>query len=130
MLLKKGDKILIIVVLVIAAILFAFFAISRKKPEESDGKSAGEVTVMIDKEVYGVYSLDEDQQITVNTDEGTNTFEIKNGEVNMLEANCPDLICVNYKPIHYVHDTIVCLPHKLVLEITQGSERESDALDG
>lgn len=127
---KKGDKILIIVVLALAAILFAFFAFSRKRPQDTGGASAGEVTVTVDKEVYGVYSLDEDQTITVNTDDGTNTFEIKNGEVNMLEANCPDLICVNYKPIHYVHDTIVCLPHKVVLEITQGSERESDALDG
>lgn len=127
---KKGDKILIIVVLALAAILFAFFSFSKKRTQDTEGASAGEVTVTVDKEVYGVYSLDEDQTITVNTDDGTNTFEIKNGEVNMLEANCPDLICVNYKPIHYVHDTIVCLPHKVVLEITQGSERESDALDG
>ncbi len=127
---KKGDKILIVIVLVIAALLAVYFAFPKLALKDGKKAAAGKVTVMVDREVYGVYGLDEDQKVTVNTDGGTNTFEIKDGKVSMIEADCPDKICVETKPVHHVHDTIVCLPHKVVLEITEGSARESDALDG
>ena len=44
----------------------------------------------------------------------------------MLEANCPDEICVHHKPISKNGETIVCLPNKVVVVIKNGIEREVD----
>ena len=46
----------------------------------------------------------------------------------MLEADCPDQYCVEHAAIDKVNETIVCLPHKVVLEITEGeAARDVDA---
>ena len=76
-------------------------------------------------EEYGTYSLSEDQTIEIND---TNVCEIQNGEVNMKEADCPDQLCIHQGPIHIQGETIVCLPNRVVLEIT-GIDTE-EQLDG
>jgi len=45
----------------------------------------------------------------------------------MLEADCRDGICVDHTPISLNGETIICLPHRLVIEIDGG---ESPAIDG
>ena len=35
----------------------------------------------------------------------------------MKDANCPDKICEGHNKISYKGETIVCLPHKVVIEI-------------
>lgn len=48
--------------------------------------------------------------------------------VSMIEADCPDHYCVDHAAIDKVNETIVCLPHRVVLEITGGGEeKEVDA---
>lgn len=115
---KKKDGILIFAVLVIAAVLFCVLKLGNK----GDG---GTLTVTIDGEIYGTYDLSVDQVITLDEALGYNCFEIKDGKVMMLEADCPDQYCVNHAAIHKEHETIVCLPHKVVLEITE-SEQQRD----
>ena len=52
---------------------------------------------------------------------------VKDGKVSVTEADCPDKVCVNTGEISKSGDTIVCLPHKLVVEI-EGSTSETDAV--
>lgn len=47
----------------------------------------------------------------------TNIFYIKNGEVNMIVADCPDKICVNHISINKVGESIVCMPNKVYIAI-------------
>ncbi|EHN58149.1 NusG domain II-containing protein [Oenococcus kitaharae] len=44
-------------------------------------------------------------------------------EVRVIEANCPDQICVHHAPIDQAGQSIVCLPHKLIIEVKSGSGR-------
>lgn len=46
-----------------------------------------------------------------------NVVQIKDGFVDMLEADCPDQLCDVHKPISESGESIVCLPNKVVLEI-------------
>ena len=46
----------------------------------------------------------------------------------MRKADCPDQICKNHKPIRKSGETIVCLPHKAVIEIS--SEEDESEMDG
>ncbi|MBP1754602.1 MAG: putative rane protein, partial [Firmicutes bacterium] len=48
--------------------------------------------------------------------------------VDMLEASCPDEICVKHKKIHYSNETIVCLPNKVVLEVMDTEDSGVDAI--
>ena len=45
----------------------------------------------------------------------------------MIEADCPDRLCVKQKAICKNGETIVCLPHKVVVEIRS---QEENLLDG
>ena len=46
----------------------------------------------------------------------------------MMQSSCPDLICVRHKAVSETGETIVCLPHKLVIEITGAPETELDGV--
>lgn len=75
------------------------------------------VTVAIDNEVYKTYSLSENITDTIKTDYGVNVIHINNGKVSIASADCPDKYCVSHVEISKNGETIVCLPHRLVVEI-------------
>ena len=54
-------------------------------------------------------------------DEGAfNLFSVTDGVVRMEAADCRDQICVRHRAVSAVGESIICLPHKLVVEITTG----------
>lgn len=118
---KKGDILLVCAVLILAAAGLIYMNLGGKK-------SGGTLTVTVAGEIYDTYDLAENQEISLDMDGGHNQFQIKDGVVSMMEADCPDQYCVKHAPIYKVNETIVCLPHKVVLEITEGEEaKEIDA---
>lgn len=48
---------------------------------------------------------------------GSNTVEIQNGAVKVTEADCPDQLCVKQGAIKGDRESIICLPHKFVVEV-------------
>jgi len=58
-------------------------------------------------------------------DGGLNTIEVNNGRIRIKGADCGDQICVLTGFIYKPGETIICLPHKLVIEI-QSVEGSSD----
>jgi hypothetical protein len=82
------------------------------------------VNVVVDGKVTETYDLHEDNMRIIFTDNGNNVLVIDEGEVYIKSADCPDKICVNHKKISKAGETIVCLPHKLVIEITENEEND------
>lgn len=85
----------------------------------------------IDGKEYGTYSLDEDREIEIKTDNGNNKVEIHDKSVEMKEADCPDKYCVKQGKINKIRQNIVCLPHKIVVEIISADsskQNEADAI--
>ena len=64
--------------------------------------------------------------------EGTsyNLLYVAEGTVFMEEADCRDQICVHHRPVSSVRESIVCLPHRLVVEITGDHDAPVDQRDG
>ena len=120
---EKNDKKLLTVILAIALIAFAIIKIFFR----SEG---AKVLVTVDGKEYGTYSLYKETSIDIIDEYGTNTVVITGGQVRVLEADCPDQICVEHAPISTTDETIVCLPHKLVVEIINDSSVTNDDLDG
>ena len=117
---KKADIVLFILILVFG------LAVSWWSLTTNTGGDKAIVTV--DGELYGTYSLSEDQTIeVVQDDDHTNYITIKDGMVSMAYSTCKNQVCVDAGAISETKDSIVCLPNKVMIEI-QGSG--SDAEEG
>ena len=69
-----------------------------------------------------VLDLSKDSTTVVSTELGTNLVVVENGTVRVSEADCPNHDCVNQGAISKAGQQIVCLPHKLTIDI---SDREA-----
>ncbi len=114
----RNDIILVAVIIFIAAAGLLFFGINRE--------SGNAVAVNINGERTAVYSLSTDLEVTISTGENYNTLVIENGKARISSADCPDGICVETRAVSYVGETIVCLPHKVVVEVIGDTEAEID----
>ena len=96
---------------------------------QSVREEGAQVVITWNGQVEGTYPLDEDQTFVFEGESGGyNVVTIEDGFVFMAEANCPDQVCVNHGPTNQTADPIVCLPNKLVVEV---SAPDSDnQLDG
>ena len=116
---KKNDWLLLAVVLVIAVLICVMrYFVGDKHP--------GYVTVRVDGEVAATYDLSKDREVDLNG--GSNHMKIEDGKVEMISADCPDKLCVHQKAISKNNESIICLPNRVVLQITNQDEAELDAM--
>lgn len=102
----KKDIVIILVLLIMAVISIVFINICFDK-----GNTV--VVIVDDKELY-TYDLNEEQTINLPTG---NTLVIEDGYAYISHSDCPDKICIKQGKIQNVGETIICLPHKLVVKI-------------
>ena len=107
----QNDILLVAVILILTAIVFAIF--------KSNLKDGAFVKVSIDGKASYSYNLSEDITVPIITGSNKNVLVIKNGEAYIEAATCPDKICVAHRKISKNGETIVCLPHRVVVEITE-----------
>ena len=72
----------------------------------------------------------EPQTITLQSDRGTNVIFAECGRIRMLESDCPDGSCVRQNWVSSGMVPIVCLPHRIVIEIHGDSGESVDAVVG
>ena len=122
--------IVLIVLLVVASFIpngvFAYQAMSNPIDE-----SATYVVVEVDNQEVERIKLDDQTKAhnhVIETKNGkTNTIHVsEEGVVTMILADCPDKRCVNFPPISKSGEQIICLPHKLIVEIQGGKNLEGD----
>ena len=118
----KNDIILAVIVIAVAATGLLLVNVFR-----TEGSFA---VIKIDGKETGRYPLSVDTEVIIETgDDGRNTLVIEDNKAFMKDANCPDKICEGHSKISYKGETIVCLPHKVVIEIvTEDSENELDVV--
>ena len=119
----RNDIILVAVILLIAAAGLLFVNLTKQ-----EGSLA---VVKIDGVQTQSYSLNENRTVEIFTgdnNEFKNTLVIENGKAYISQADCPDKICQEHRPISYSGETIVCLPHRVVVEIEGGQANELDGM--
>lgn len=120
---KRNDWFLIIGILLVAA---CFWLISSFV---MGGDSGGSVEVRIEGELVGTYSLYEDRTERFEYDDGSfNVMVIKDGKVSVTEADCPDKHCINKGEIYRENETIICLPHELVIKVIESDSKGPDII--
>ncbi len=110
---------ILFLVLVVFCLVFYFFR----------GQMGAQVKVTVDGVLYDTYPLEKEQEIAIEKDGVvTNRLVIRDGVADMIEADCPDKLCVHQKAISKTGETIVCLPNKVVAEIIGSEESELDSV--
>lgn len=118
----KNDMLfLAALIVVLVLILYLFYG---KKSLGAD------VVVTVDGKEFGRYSLSEEQQINITDAKGriTNVLLIQDGHADMIEADCPDQLCVHQSRISHENENIVCLPNKVVVTVVGGETSDLDAV--
>lgn len=118
---KKNDIILILGILAAAAAVFCWSFFQQRE----EGARA---VVYLEGEAIASYSLEEEGEYEIRSEKGINRLVIRNGSADMTEADCPDGLCVKQHSIRKTGETIVCLPHKVVVEIQGGESTDLDAM--
>ena len=111
----KWDLILIAVILVVIVSSFAVVELTKEP--------GAYVVVKVDGQEQGKYYLNENGEYELNG--GTNILRIEDGRAYLLDASCPDKLCVNQGAITRTGETITCLPNKLTVTV-YGAEEEVD----
>lgn len=88
------------------------------------------VIVTVEGEIYGTYPLDRDITVEIRTGyEERNVLVIREGKALVEEATCPDGICAAHKPISREGESIVCLPHRVVITVhAENGDQEPDII--
>ncbi|MCH3963231.1 MAG: NusG domain II-containing protein [Clostridium sp.] len=122
---KKGDKIasITIILLVVISIVGVF--------TYRNNLSGSKKIAIIKQDGKTIKNVDLNK--VNNTEEfivkykGThfNKVKMQKGKISIEDADCPDKICVKTGWISEPGQSIVCLPHKLIIEIT-GKDSDYD----
>lgn len=123
---RKADIVLLIVFLLAAGLLFARPFLIARGGSQSDRT----VTIRQDGKVTGTYPLSRDRIITLNSSGRHNEIVIKDRTVHMEESSCKNQVCVDQGKINRVGQSIICLPNRVVVEITGNSAAEGKEDDG
>lgn len=116
---KKADFILIGAVAAVAAVLFLCLYVFNSG-------SGDYVQIEVDGVVTDTLSLSQDTVREIETDNGTNTLVISDGSAVMTQADCPDGICADHKPINKTGESIICLPHRVIVTVMNGKSSDDD----
>ncbi len=106
------DVIVIVAILLISVSLLLIMTLTKKEGAVAVVEIDGKTVVEYSLSVNGEYSLNN----------GTNVLVIENGQAYLNYSNCPDHTCEITGKIHYVGQTIVCLPNKLSITVKGNAE--------
>ena len=119
---KKMDIVIIVLLLIISFTPhLIFFKTSQKSSKNNYA------IIQVDGKIHKKIDLSKvkkSEKVNLNLPNGKNTLLIKDNSIQMDSANCNDALCVKQGNISKVGQTIICLPHKLIIEI-KGDELDS-----
>ena len=112
---EKRLKVAICIALAAAAALIAVWCVMRNAERENPIAE-----IRLNGVVIREVPLSEDCEFVVECETGTNTVTVRNGEVCVSAADCPDKVCVRTGAISGGAVPIVCLPHRLEIRVKSG----------
>ena len=116
----KNDIVLIAALLLVALAAWGLLRLTRAR--------GAEAVVTVDGATVAALPLSEDAVLTVGEGQGfSNVIEVSGGRVRVRDADCPDRLCVRTGWVSRDGESIVCLPHKLVVTV-RGGEAGPDAV--
>ena len=119
----RSDLLLIAALLLAGLIASAFLFFNRQGGQQAVVRANGQIVARL--------PLAQDARVPVEIEGSvTNVVVVQDGAVHMEEADCPDHLCIRRGAIRYAGDSIICLPNKVVVEISGEDALNLDAVAG
>lgn len=87
----------------------------------NDREQGAYVVVMVQNKEIARYSMTNNGVYDIydiyDNNGNTNKIEIRDGRVRMLEASCPNHLCIRQGWIRFEGQSIVCLPNKVTVTV-------------
>ena len=110
----RKQRTTLILALVLLTVLAAAFLVWQKLLGQEGVKAVVQVGGQQKQEL----DLSRDQEFWVGDAEiGRNLIRVEDGTVMVVQADCPDKICVLTGPISQEGEVIACLPHGVIIYI-------------
>jgi hypothetical protein len=110
----------LIVLFSIGIMVHTGFGLDRKSP------NVLEASIYHEGELLNRLKLDRDQEVKLL--DGKMLVEVREKRIRVEKSECPRQICVNTGWIRYPGESIVCVPFKILIEITPTVSPTVDAV--
>ena len=108
-LLTRGDKILILVLVLLCMLMFW-----QTRRTNKPGITA---VVFVEKKLQARLSLKQEGTFLFSGPLGFTTVRVENEQIYVKQSSCPHHICEQTGPIQRAGEIIVCLPNRLYIKI-------------
>lgn len=116
---KRWDIIITILLVFVSLLPLAIFTYVQAGKMNEDTILVA--VISIDNEVVEKITLTGNVGVDIfnftPSDHDHDVIEVRDDRIQMKSATCPDQVCVNMGFISRPGETIVCLPHKVLIEI-------------
>ncbi len=119
---KIVADVLLILLVLLSALAVRFFW-------QGGGEGVWVVAEQDGKEILRIPLAQDGDYLISDEEYGRNMLRIENGSVKILEADCPRGLCVKQGEIRHAGQSVVCLPHRLVVRI-EGAGSGVDLVSG
>lgn len=92
----------------------------------SGSRNGSKVIVRIDDRIIQELSLESDTEYVIENENGRNVLVIHDGQAWISEADCRDGLCAKMGKISRAGQSIICLPHKVIVEVI-GSDTDPES---
>lgn len=116
---SRNGKIVLLLLLAAAGISLTVIALQQKEMADPVARISRDGVVL--KEIP-LDRVGRSYSFVLEDERGSNTISVERGRIRVSQADCPDQVCVDQGWISDGTAPIVCLPHKLVIEIVGGGE--------
>lgn len=114
----------ILLVLIVAVAASAGWLLFREQKAQASVARITRDGLLIEE--IDLERVTEPRTLTLEDGRGHNTVQVERGRICVSEADCPDQICVKQGWITDGTVPIICLPHRLMIEIA----KDGGGLDG
>lgn len=116
---KKKDILLIIGVIAIILVLFIV-------NETINSKESSRVEVYVDNQLYRTIDINDNVEFKIKGEHGYNIVKVHDKGVEIVEASCPDKVCVHTGFIDKPSQSIICIPNKVSIKIKTNEKNNSN----
>lgn len=119
---RKYQIILVIFLLVVSTVVFYMLHNKNIDKPVAVIYQNGEMIKTID-----LSNVTDDYEFTIEGEGGYNIIKVDEEGISIIEASCPDKVCIKTGHIHDSLLPITCLPNKLMIKIENAPESNIDA---
>lgn len=120
---KRGDMLLIGLIVAVALAFLVPRWLGGDSSENNHNNADRVAKITVDGKLFKTVRLTgEEQTVDIQTEYGHNILKVHDYGIEMIDADCPDKLCLTFGFINRNGGTIVCLPHKLMVEVVASGE--------